>query len=156
MCVVANCALFSSSSQPSTVRNTAALLRSKDRRMLPIDQQGSKTYTVRKPRLPCGSMAPNHKVRIYKEYHSICPLVRIGTLPTPLSPASVPLPKNRGEGARTPAGEGLRESQFRRLEKSLALCLLCAPNVQNIEQPGLIPELSSRPRISSQKMQQNI
>jgi hypothetical protein len=49
-----------------------------------------------------------HKVR--KEYHSICPLVGIGTHPTPHSPA----------------GEGLGESQFRRLEKSSALCLLCA------------------------------
>jgi hypothetical protein len=34
----------------------------------------------------------NHKVLIYKEYHSVYPLVGIGTLPTPLSPASVPLP----------------------------------------------------------------
>ncbi len=47
-----------------------------------------------------------------KEYHSVCPLVGIGTLPTPLSPAGVPLPPN---------------SQFRRLEKKLitlpTLCL---------------------------------
>jgi hypothetical protein len=35
---------------------------------------------------------------IYKEYHSICPLVEIGTLPTPLSPASVPLPPEPGGG----------------------------------------------------------
>jgi hypothetical protein len=33
-----------------------------------------------------------HKVRIYKEYHGECPLVGIGTHPTTLSPASVPLP----------------------------------------------------------------
>jgi hypothetical protein len=45
-----------------------------------------------------------HKVRIYKEYHSVCPLVGIGILPTPLSPAS----------------EGLGESHFRRLEKKLS------------------------------------
>jgi hypothetical protein len=32
-----------------------------------------------------------HKVHICTEYRSVCPLVRIGTLPTPLSPASVPL-----------------------------------------------------------------
>ncbi len=31
-------------------------------------------------------------VHIYKEYHSVCPLVGIGTLQPPLSPASVPLP----------------------------------------------------------------
>ncbi len=38
-----------------------------------------------------------HKVRKYEEYHSVCPLVGIGTLPIPLSPASVPLPQNRGK-----------------------------------------------------------
>ncbi len=42
-----------------------------------------------------------HKVRIYKEYHSVCPLVGIGTLPTPLSPASVPLPPELGGGGHT-------------------------------------------------------
>ncbi len=37
-----------------------------------------------------------------------------------------PSPQNRGEGGtHSPAGEGLGESQFRRLGKSLALCLLC-------------------------------
>ncbi len=49
---------------------------------------------------------------------SVCPLVGIGTLPTPLSPASVP-----------PAGEGLGESQLRRLEKKFSLCLLCGLKV---------------------------
>jgi hypothetical protein len=39
--------------------------------------------------------------------------------------ASVPFPQNPGGGAHSPAGEGLGESQFRRLENSLALCLLC-------------------------------
>jgi hypothetical protein len=42
--------------------------------------------------------AGGHKVCIYKEYHSVCPLVGIGTLPTPLSPASVPSPQNWGGG----------------------------------------------------------
>ncbi len=32
----------------------------------------------------------SHKVHIYKGYQSICPLVGIGILPSPLSPASVP------------------------------------------------------------------
>ncbi len=64
-----------------------------------------------------------HKVRICNDHHSICPLVGIGALPTPLSPASVPLPPEPGGSTR--AGEGLGEFQFRRLEKSLALCLLC-------------------------------
>ncbi len=70
-----------------------------------------------------------HKVRKYKEYHSVCPLVGIGTLPTPLSSASVPLPQNRERGggrAHFPAGEGFGESQFRRLEKKLStLHTLC-------------------------------
>jgi hypothetical protein len=57
---------------------------------------------------------------MYKEYHNVCPLVKIGTLPTPLSPASVPLPPEPGGGgAHSPAGDGLGESQFRRLEKKL-------------------------------------
>jgi hypothetical protein len=48
-----------------------------------------------------------HKVRIYKEYHSVCLLVGIGNLPTLLSPASVPLPPEPGGGggrAQTPKG----------------------------------------------------
>jgi hypothetical protein len=76
----------------------------------------------------------DHKVHVNKEYHSVCPLVGIGTLPvpTPLSPASVaPPPGTKGEGAHSPAGEGLGESRFRRLEKSLALvCLLCGVDVR--------------------------
>jgi hypothetical protein len=59
------------------------------------------------------------RIRINKEYHSACTLVGIGTLPTPLSPASVPLPPEP-RGALSPAGEGLGESQFRRLEKKLS------------------------------------
>ncbi len=35
-------------------------------------------------------------------------------------------PKPKGRGHNSPAGEGLGESQLQRLEKSLALCLLCA------------------------------
>ncbi len=62
-----------------------------------------------------------HKVRIYKEYHSVCPLVGIGTIPTQLSPASVPLPPEPGGGhTHLRASEGLGESQFRRLEKRLS------------------------------------
>jgi hypothetical protein len=39
-----------------------------------------------------------HKVHIYSEYHCVCPLVGIGTLPSPLSPTSVPLPPKTGWG----------------------------------------------------------
>ncbi len=56
---------------------------------------------------------------------SVCPLVRIGTLPPPLSPASVTLPPEPGGGAHSPAGEGLGESQFRRLEKKLSTGTYC-------------------------------
>jgi hypothetical protein len=67
----------------------------------------------------------------------VCPLIGIGTFPPPLSPASVPFspePKGGGgRGANSPSGEGLGESQFRRLEKSLALCLLCANSQQPYE-----------------------
>jgi hypothetical protein len=46
----------------------------------------------------------------------------IGTLLFPLSSASVSLPPepNGGGGADSLAGEGLGESQFRRLEKKLS------------------------------------
>ncbi len=55
-----------------------------------------------------------HKVHIYKEYHSVCPLVGIGSLPPPLSPASVPLPPEpkEGGGAHSSAGEGVGVCQF--------------------------------------------
>ncbi len=63
----------------------------------------------------------DHKVHIYKEYQSVCPLVAIGTLPPPLSPASVTLPTEpKGGGHTRLAGEGLGESQFRRLGEKLS------------------------------------
>ncbi len=43
---------------------------------------------------------PNHKVHTYVDYHSVCPLARIGTL-HPLSPASVSLPPELKEGEHT-------------------------------------------------------
>ncbi len=58
------------------------------------------------------------------------PSLGVGTLPTPLSPASVPHPlePEGGGGAHSPAGEGLGESQFRRLEKKPStLHILCGP-----------------------------
>jgi hypothetical protein len=55
-----------------------------------------------------------HKVHKYKEYHSVCPLVGIRTLPPPLSPSECapPLGTNGVRGWGSP--------NFRRLEKSLA------------------------------------
>ncbi len=37
-----------------------------------------------------------------------------------------PPPRTKGWGAHSPAAKGVGESQFQRLEKRLALCLLCA------------------------------
>jgi hypothetical protein len=92
----------------------------------------------------------NHKVCISLEYHSVCPLVRIGT-PHPLSnwdpppplelgPPSHPLSRKRvrhspgtrgagGGGTHLLAGEGVGASQFERLEKKPStlstLCFKC-------------------------------
>jgi hypothetical protein len=66
-----------------------------------------------------------HKVHIYLEYHSVCPFVRIGIPPPPLPLASVlPPAEPGGGGTHSTACEGVGESQFRRLEKKLGLCLL--------------------------------
>jgi hypothetical protein len=73
--------------------------------------------------------------------------------PTPLSPASVPLPPEPGEGAHSPADEGLGESRFRRLEKSLALCQACYifsgifPSTKPIECPGPAQEMYERKKL---------
>jgi hypothetical protein len=48
--------------------------------------------------------------------------------PTPLAAGECALPPGPkgGGGAHSPAAKGVGESQFQRLEKRLALCLLCA------------------------------
>ncbi len=46
-------------------------------------------------------LPPQSTYGIYEEYHSVCPLVGTGTLPTLLSPASVPLPPEPGGGGHT-------------------------------------------------------
>ncbi len=71
----------------------------------------------------------SHKVLIYIEHHSVCPLVGIGTLPIPLPQASVCPPSPHGprvHGGHTHLrlkGWGSPHSDDWR--KSLALCLLC-------------------------------
>ncbi len=53
------------------------------------------------------------KVQRYLEYHSVSPLVRIGTpIPSPAS-ACVPPPEPKGGGEHSPAGEGVGDSKFR-------------------------------------------
>jgi hypothetical protein len=75
-----------------------------------------------------GQGLSSQSLYIYKDYHGVCPLVGIGT-PHPLSRQQVrpSPPEPKGGWGTLAAGEGGGgESQFRRLEKSLALCLLCA------------------------------
>jgi hypothetical protein len=52
----------------------------------------------------------DHKVHVYLEYHSLCPLVGIGT-PSPASECASP------RGTHSPACEGVGEFQFGRLER---------------------------------------
>ncbi len=51
-----------------------------------------------------GVEGSQHKVRTYKEYHSVCPSSELGLHPTPHPQASVPLPPVSG-GRGTLAGE---------------------------------------------------
>jgi hypothetical protein len=75
-----------------------------------------------------------HKVHIYLEYHSVCPLR--GSLHPALLQASVS-PRNQKGGTHSPAGEGVGESQFGRLEKKPSilstLCLLLSHREQHKE-----------------------
>ncbi len=71
------------------------------------------------------AVCENHKEHYMLEYHSVCPLVRIGGPPLTPSPqrvyrCSVPLPPELKWGGHSPACEGVGESQFRRLEKKLS------------------------------------
>ncbi len=47
------------------------------------------------------------QVRIFTEYQSVYPLVGTGTLPPPLSPASVPLPPEPKVGGHTRLRRGV-------------------------------------------------
>ncbi len=57
-----------------------------------------------------------HKVHIYIEYHSVCPLVGIGTPPPP---------EPKGGGTHSPSGEGVRSPNADDWRKSFSLCLVC-------------------------------
>jgi hypothetical protein len=56
----------------------------------------------------------DHKVRTYKEYHSVAPRRNWDSPPTPHPQASVPPPPSLGGGEHSLARKGLGESQFRR------------------------------------------
>jgi hypothetical protein len=63
-----------------------------------------------------------HKVHINLEYHSVCPLVRVGTRPLPLILASVPpLGTKGGSRAHLPAMEGRGSPNSNEWRKILAL-----------------------------------
>ncbi len=81
----------------------------------------------------------DHTERIFKEYRSFCPLVGIRTLPSPLSPESVPLPPEPGWGGghtrlRVRGWVSPNSDDWR---KSLALCLLCGRDAYS----GLSPSI---------------
>ncbi len=61
----------------------------------------------------------------YIEYHISCPLVGIGTLPPPLSPASMPLPPEPKRGGHTRLRvRGLMSPNSEDWRKGLAHCLI--------------------------------
>jgi hypothetical protein len=65
-----------------------------------------------------------------------------------------PSPRNQrvGGGEDLPAGEGVGESQFRQLEKSLALCLLCG-NISVTLFQALSPPTLWSPKVQSSALQ---
>ncbi len=80
------------------------------------------------PRLNRGGYSFKHKVRIYKEYHSVWPLVGIGTLPSSSLTSECAPPPNRGGGGGGHTRLRLRGCGSPHSDdwrKSLALCLLC-------------------------------
>jgi hypothetical protein len=53
-----------------------------------------------------GFLRPPYKVHRYLEYHSVGPLIRMGTPPSIPSPASECVPLGIKRGEHSPAGEG--------------------------------------------------
>jgi hypothetical protein len=79
-----------------------------------------------------GLLGQTHKARIFKEYHVHCMSPRRNwDSPTSRSRQRVcpPPPGTKGGGAHSPAGEGLGESQSRRLEKHLSTLTILWSNV---------------------------
>jgi hypothetical protein len=77
----------------------------------------------------------HHKVRIYKEYFSVCPLIGIRTV-QPLSRQRLsecaPPPKSGGEGAQSPAGEGLGSPNSDDCDKKLSTLLIPPASLCNL------------------------
>jgi hypothetical protein len=70
----------------------------------------------------CAIVRLKLKVRVYKEYHSVCmsPGQNWDSPNPSLASECTPPPRTGGGGAHSPAGEGLGASQFRRLEKKFS------------------------------------
>ncbi len=81
-----------------------------------------------KPKTP----GQDHKVQyIYRAPQCMSPRWNWDS-PTPLAASECALPPvPKGGGAQSPAAKGVGESQFQRLEKRLALCLLCGQDCQS-------------------------
>jgi hypothetical protein len=76
----------------------------------------------------------SHKTKyVYKKSTTVyVPSLEL-VLSQPLSRQRVcPSPQNRGGGAHSPEGEGLGESQFRRLEKKLSTLPTLCPTIYNL------------------------
>jgi hypothetical protein len=87
-----------------------------------------RTYSAKDVPACQAAYSPGHKVHIYTEYHSVCPLVGIRTLPSPsLASECAPPPQPKGGRAHSPAGKGWGSPNSDDWRKSLALCLLCGP-----------------------------
>jgi hypothetical protein len=69
-----------------------------------IDQLAIETGMVVVRLIELHGLHEVHVHSIYLEYHSVCPLVGIGTLPLPLSIASVPLPLEPKGGGQPACG----------------------------------------------------
>ncbi len=63
-----------------------------------------------------------HKVLIYTEYHSVCPLVRIGDSPKPFPESQCATLEPTGGEAHSPSGGGWGSPNSDDWRKSLALC----------------------------------
>ncbi len=82
-----------------------------------------------------------HKVHINLEYHSVCPLVRVGTHPLPLILASVPPLGTKGDSrAHLPAG--VEKSEFQRLEKNFSTLVYSVVDSNTCTMGQPMPELT--------------
>jgi hypothetical protein len=84
----------------------------------------SMLYVIYAP-LVCFTCTVPQSTYIYRAPQCISPRWNWDS-PTPLAARECALPPGpKGGGAHSPAAKGVGESQFQRLEKRLALCLLC-------------------------------